>query len=34
MYEITYEQKQQVHENCVHSGIKVLNSVRDTPSLE
>ena len=33
MYEITYEQKQQVHENCVHS-IKVLNSVRDTPSLE
>ena len=33
MYKITYEQIQQVHENCVHSRINVLNSGRDFNSL-
>ena len=27
MYKVTYEQIQQVRDNCVHSRIKVLNSM-------
>ena len=34
MHKITYEQIQQVHENCVHSRIKVLNSGRNFASLK
>ena len=34
MYKVTYEQIQHVHENCVHSQFKVLNSGRDFASLK
>ena len=29
LYKITYEQIQQVHDNCVRSGTKILNYGRD-----
>ena len=34
MYKINYEEIQQLHEKCVHSRIKVLNSGRDFVSLK